>query len=152
MQQPRAFSCSVVLSLAALVTSVRSQDIPFERYQLKNGLTVILHEDHRLPLVAVNVWYRVGSKDEKAKRSGFAHLFEHLMFMGTRAVPNFDVVMERGGGSNNATTNRDRTNYFESGPKELLELFLFLEADRMGTLSSAMTKEKLDVQRGVVLN
>jgi zinc protease len=129
-------------------------DVPVERYQLPNGLTVILHEDHRLPTVVVDLWFRVGSKDEKAGRSGFAHLFEHLMFMGTRAVPNgeFDSIMEAVGGQNNATTSEDRTNYFEFGPSNLLETFLWLEADRLATLPDDMTKEKVDLQRDVVKN
>lgn len=134
--------------------TVTAQEIPFTRYELPNGLTVILHEDHRLPLVSVNLWYSVGAKDEPRGRSGFAHLFEHLMFMGTEKVPypQFDVVMEKFGGSNNATTSRDRTNYFETGPRNLLETFLFLEADRMAALGAAMTQEKLDTQRKVVRN
>jgi len=133
---------------------VKAQEILFKRYQLPNGLTVILHEDHRLPLVSVNLWYYVGAKDEPRGRSGFAHLFEHLMFMGTEKIPypQFDVAMEKFGGSNNATTSRDRTNYFETGPKNLLETFLVLEADRMAALGASMTQEKLDAQRKVVRN
>ena len=148
-----------VAALAALLMALpgsftASQEIAFDRYSLPNGLTVILHEDHRLPRVAVNLWYYVGSKDEPKGRSGFAHLFEHLMFMGTKKVPGgqFDTIMEGAGGSNNATTSSDRTNYFESGPRELLELFLFLEADRMTGLARAMTLDKLNTQRGVVRN
>lgn len=143
-----------VLLLLVSVSPLRAQEIPYSRYQLENGLTVILHEDHRLPLVSVNLWYYVGSKDEPPMRSGFAHLFEHLMFMGTENVPTgeFDRRMEARGGHNNATTSSDRTNYFATGPKELLDLFLFLEADRMQGLGKAMTLEKLDVQRGVVRN
>jgi len=139
---------------ATSASSAFAQEIPFTRTRLDNGLTVILHEDHRLPLVSVNLWYYVGAKDEPPKRSGFAHLFEHLMFMGTEKVPTgeFDTRMERRGGSNNATTSSDRTNYFETGPSDLLDLFLFLEADRMAGLGKAMTLEKLDVQRGVVRN
>jgi zinc protease len=139
---------------AASLSTGMTQDLAFTRYELPNGLTVILHEDHRLPLVAVNLWYFVGSKDEPQGRSGFAHLFEHLMFMGTNGVPypEFDVEIEKGGGSNNATTSEDRTNYFESGPKEMLATFLRLEADRMATLGTSMTREKLDVQRDVVRN
>jgi zinc protease len=129
-------------------------EIPFTRHELPNGLTVILQEDHRLPLVAVNLWYHVGSADEPKGRSGFAHLFEHLMFMGTAKVPypGFDTIMESQGGSNNASTSADRTNYFESGPRHLLETFLYLEADRMASLGSSMTLEKLDTQRDVVRN
>jgi zinc protease len=132
----------------------RPLEIPFSRFELPNGLTVILHEDHRLPLVSVNLWYHVGSKDEPPGRSGFAHIFEHLMFMGTEKhpYPEFDTLIEAAGGSNNATTSSDRTNYFESGPKELLETFLALEADRMAGIGAAMTQEKLDTQREVVRN
>ena len=128
--------------------------VPFERYLLPNGLVVILHEDHRAPQVSVNLWFRVGSKDEKPGRTGFAHLFEHLMFMGTKRVPNgqFDQIMEAAGGANNASTSEDRTNYFESGPSHLLETFLWLESDRLATLADDMTKEKVDLQRDVVKN
>src|SRR5688572_20094520 len=95
--------------------------VPFERYTLPNGMKVILHEDHRLPQVVVNLWFSVGSKDEQWQRTGFAHLFEHLMFMGTNNVPDgkFDQIMENAGGQNNATTSEDRTNYFEFGPSHL---------------------------------
>ncbi len=146
---------SVILGGTAMpVASASAQELAFARYRLQNGLTVILHEDHTIPKVAVNIWYYVGAKDEPAGRSGFAHLFEHLMFMGTDRVPypRFDTSMERFGGSNNATTSADRTNYFESGPPELLETFLFLEADRMAYLGAGMTAEKLETQREVVRN
>ncbi len=134
--------------------TARAQDIPYEKYTLPNGMTVILHEDHSLPIACANLWYRVGSKDEKPGRSGFAHLFEHLMFMGTDRVPggDFDNIMEAGGGWNNATTSEDRTNYFEMGPAELLPTLLWLEADRLEALGRAMTQEKLDKQRAVVRN
>ena len=128
--------------------------VPFDRYRLSNGLTVILHEDHRLPTVVVNLWFRVGSKDESPGRTGFAHLFEHLMFMGTRNVPNgqYDALMEAAGGTNNASTSEDRTNYVETGPSNLLETFLWLEADRLANLADGMTTEKVDLQREVVKN
>jgi zinc protease len=128
--------------------------IEFERYQLDNGLTVILHEDHDLPRISVNLWYYVGSKDEEPGRSGFAHLFEHLMFMGTSTVPRgvFDHVIETAGGNNNASTSPDRTDYYENGPANMLETFLFLEADRMKSLGPDMDQERLDIQRGVVRN
>ncbi|MCB9685412.1 MAG: insulinase family protein [Alphaproteobacteria bacterium] len=131
-----------------------AQDLPFEQYTLDNGLTVVLHEDHALPQVVVNTWYRVGSKDEVAGRSGFAHLFEHLMFMGTDRLPDngFDVVMEGHGGWNNAFTFEDGTNYYDVGPAELVDTFLWMEADRMSALGEAMTQEKLDLQRDVVRN
>jgi zinc protease len=140
--------------LHVMESPVRAQEIPFSRFELPNGLTVILHEDHRLPLVTVNLWYYVGSKDEIQGRSGFAHLFEHLMFMGTEKVPypQFDNIMEKSGGSNNASTSEDRTNYFESGPRELLETFIYLEADRMASLGVSMTQEKLEAQRKIVRN
>ncbi|MFN7145271.1 MAG: M16 family metallopeptidase [Myxococcota bacterium] len=139
----------VLLALPAL-----AQDIPFERYELPNGLQVILHEDHSLPQVVVDIWYQVGSKDEAPGRSGFAHLFEHLMFMGTERLPGsgFDQVMEAYGGSNNAWTMEDATNYFEVGPPNLLPTFLWMEADRMEGLAKAMTQEKVDLQRDVVRN
>jgi zinc protease len=140
------------LLLTASLAAAPSLD--FERYTLPNGLTVILYEDHRLPSVTVNLWFHVGSADEAPGRSGFAHLFEHLMFMGTAAIPNgeFDGVMEQAGGFNNATTNTDRTNYFESGPANLLETFLWLEGDRLAHLGEDMTQAKLDLQRDVVKN
>ena len=148
----RPFWVVAMLGLAPLTGF--AQEVPSTRFQLDNGLTVILHEDHTLPLVAVNLWYYVGAKDEPPGRSGFAHLFEHLMFMGTEKNPEgeFDRITEAVGGSNNATTSADRTNYFESGPRELLEPFLELEADRMAALANAMTLEKLDNQRAIVRN
>lgn len=128
--------------------------VPFEKLRLENGLTLILHPDRRLPLACVNLWYHVGAKDEPVRRSGFAHLFEHLMFMGTRRAPQgeFDRIMEAGGGQNNATTGEDRTNYFSAGPSTLLPVLLWLEADRLEDLGAAMTREKLDLQREVVRN
>ena len=134
--------------------SLRAQSLKYEKYQLPNGLTVILNVDHSLPIACVNLWYRVGSKDEKDRRSGFAHLFEHLMFMGTERAPggDFDAIMEAGGGFNNASTSEDRTNYFDLGPAELLPTLLWLEADRLEALGRTMTQEKLDKQRDVVRN
>lgn len=128
--------------------------IPYERYELPNGLQVVLMEDHSLPQVVVDTWYRVGSKDEAPGRSGFAHLFEHLMFMGTFRLPDagFDQVMEAEGGWNNAWTMEDATNYYDVGPAHLLETFLWMEADRLASLGKAMTGEKLDLQRDVVRN
>ncbi len=158
---PRAgvIRTGLVLALLTVATlgfspPVHAMDIKYEKYQLENGMTVILHQDRALPVVCVNLWYRVGSKDEKRGRSGFAHLFEHLMFMGTERVPDnqFDLVMESGGGSNNATTSSDRTNYFSSGPARLLPTLLWLEADRLEDLARTMTQEKLDTQREVVRN
>jgi predicted Zn-dependent peptidase len=125
-----------------------------ETYTLPNGLTVILHEDHAQPMVTINTWFAVGSKDESPGRTGFAHLFEHLMFMGTDRVPGnqFDVMMESGGGANNASTSNDRTNYYSWGPRSLLPTLLWLDADRLEGLSRAMTTEKVDLQRDVVRN
>jgi len=125
-----------------------------ESFVLDNGMRVTLHEDHSLPQVVINTWYAVGSRDERAGRTGFAHLFEHLMFMGTERVPGsqFDITMESGGGFNNATTSRDRTNYFSVGPSSLLPTLLWLDADRFDALARAMTQEKLDTQRGIVRN
>jgi predicted Zn-dependent peptidase len=128
--------------------------IEFETFVLANGLTVILHVDRGSPLVAVNLWYHVGSKDEAPGRTGFAHLFEHLMFMGSKHAPypSFDAIMESWGGHNNGTTSNDRTNYYEIGPRNLLETFLWLEADRLATLAEVITEEELEKQRKVVLN
>ncbi len=142
--------------LALLLTPALAAEpsIPFSRYELPNGLQVILLEDHALPQVVVDLWYKVGSKDEVAGRSGFAHLFEHLMFMGTLRLPGsgFDRVMEAQGGWNNAWTMQDATNYYDVGPPQLLETFLWMEADRMQQLDEAMTQAKLDLQRDVVRN
>src|SRR4051812_7549389 len=128
--------------------------IDFETFVLPNGLTVILHVDRGSPLVAVNLWYHVGSKDEVPGRTGFAHLFEHLMFMGSKNAPypSFDSIMESWGGHNNGTTSNDRTNYYEIGPTNLLETCLWLEADRLATLADVITEEELERQRKVVQN
>ncbi len=137
-----------------MTTSAAALELPFEQSKLPNGLTVIVHEDHLLPQVATNLIYRVGSKDEQAGRTGFAHLFEHLMFMGTRRAPTkaFDQWMESAGGSNNAWTSSDFTDYHEAGPSTLLPLFLWLEADRLETLGREIDRPKLDLQRDVVRN
>jgi len=129
-------------------------ELPFEKTTLKNGLTLILHRDPSLPMVAVNLWYHVGPAYEPPGRSGFAHLFEHLMFEGSRHVGHeFDKLLESIGATNvNGTTNWDRTNYFETVPREYLELALWIESDRMGYLLDAVTQERLDVQRDVVKN
>lgn len=129
-------------------------DIPFTSFQLANGLTVIFHEDHTQPLVVTNINVQVGSRDEAKRRTGFAHLFEHLMFMGTDRVPEkmFDAWMEKEGGSNNAWTSNDRTNYFDVGPSHSLPLLLWMEADRVGSLGKQITLDKLDAQRDVVKN
>ena len=127
--------------------------IPFEEYDLDNGLHVILSEDHSVPFVRVNVWYRVGAKDEVDGRSGFAHLFEHLMFQGSAHMDGeYFGPLQRIGAQINGTTNMDRTNYFEGVPSEQLPLALWLEADRLGFLLPALTQEKLDNQKLVVRN
>ena len=129
--------------------------IPFEKYTLPNGLEVVLHEDHRTPLVAVNVWYHVGSKDEAPGRNGFAHLFEHVMFQGSKNVGEdmFFKYLERAGASErNGTTNTDRTNYFETVPTNQLELVLWLESDRMGWLLDHADEKTFASQREVVKN
>jgi zinc protease len=127
--------------------------IPFDKFVLKNGLQVILHEDHAVPVVAVNVWYHVGSHNEKAGRTGFAHLFEHMMFQGSEHQPGeYFTPLQKIGGSVNGSTSEDRTNYWENVPSNYLELALWLESDRMGFLLPAMTQDKLDNQRSVVKN
>lgn len=151
----RCFMITLALLIAGLM-SVRSsaQDVPVEKYTLPNGMTVILHEDHSLPVATINTWYRVGAQDEPPGRSGFAHLFEHLMFMGTKRVPGnqFDVLMETGGGANNASTDLHRTNYFSWGPSKLLPTLLWLDADRLEDMGLNMSQDKLDKQRDVVRN
>lgn len=128
--------------------------IPIESYVLDNGLRVTLSADRRTPIVAVNIWYHVGSANERAGRTGFAHLFEHMLFQGSAHVganEHFELI-QRAGGTLNGSTWLDRTNYFESVPSNQLEVALWLEADRMGRLLAAMTQEKLDTQRDVVKN
>jgi zinc protease len=128
--------------------------VPYTQFTLPNGLHVILHEDHSVPLVSVNVWYHVGSAREKPKRTGFAHLFEHLMFEGSKHVKEgeFDTLLEATGGTNNGSTDTDRTNYWIDVPSNALELALFLESDRMGYLLDAMSPARVDGQRDVVKN
>ena len=133
---------------------ISSMDIPIETFTLPNGLRVILSEDHTAPIVAVNLWYHVGSANERPGRTGFAHLFEHMLFQGSASVganEHFELV-QRAGGTLNGSTWLDRTNYFETVPSNQLELALWLEADRMGWLLPAMTQQKLDTQRDVVQN
>jgi predicted Zn-dependent peptidase len=128
--------------------------IPIETFSLPNGLFVTLSEDHTAPLVAVNLWYHVGSANERPGRTGFAHLFEHMLFQGSASVAaneHFELV-QRAGGTLNGSTWLDRTNYFETVPSNQLELALWLEANRMGYLLPAMTQQKLDTQRDVVQN
>jgi len=129
-------------------------EIPYQRFVLPNGLTLLVHEDHKAPIVAVNVWYHVGSKNERPGRTGFAHLFEHLMFNGSEHFDHeFQGPLERVGATDlNGTTNEDRTNYFENVPAPSLDLALWLESDRMGHLVGAISQAKVDEQRGVVQN
>ncbi len=129
-------------------------EIPCEQFVLDNGLTVIVHEDHKTPIVAVDIWYHVGSKNEKPGKTGFAHLFEHLMFGGSEHLPgSYIEAMERIGATDlNGTTSEDRTNYFENVPTAALEYALFAESDRMGHFYNTISQELLDLQRGVVQN
>lgn len=143
--------------LLALTLAAHAADpvpeLKFESLKLDNGLQVILSEDHRVPLVAVNLWYHVGAKNEVAGRSGFAHLFEHIMFQGSRNVPEdkyFQILEGAGAPEINGTTSFDRTNYFETVPANQLELALWLESDRQGFLLDTLTQERLDNQRAVV--
>ncbi|MGH9384415.1 MAG: M16 family metallopeptidase [Vicinamibacterales bacterium] len=127
--------------------------IPFEKRTLANGLDVIVHEDHQLPMVAVNLWYHVGSKNERPGRTGFAHLFEHLMFEGSEHHDHgFFAPLQRAGGLLNGSTSTDRTNYWEVVPANAVDLALWMESDRMGYLLPALTEEKFQNQRDVVLN
>ncbi len=158
----------VLFLVLALVTSGSAQsksaptksvqtteiDIPYERFVLDNGLTVIVHEDHKAPIVAINTWYHVGSKNEKPGKTGFAHLFEHLMFGGSEHAPGRYIDgMERIGATDlNGTTNPDRTNYFENVPTSAVDFTLWMESDRMGHLLGALDQKTLDLQRGVVQN
>jgi len=138
----------------APLSAQKAPSIPHEKYTLPNGLEVILHVDRSVPIVAVENFYKVGSGDEKVGRTGFAHLFEHVMFMGSENVPvgKFDEWLEAAGASNNGSTNFDRTNYYETGPSNALPLMLWLDADRMGWLLPTMDQSKLDLQRDVVKN
>ena len=150
-----------LLAALALVTDGGAQkisklpEIHFEEYTLPNGLTVITHQDHRLPLVAVDLWYHVGPLNERPARTGFAHLFEHMMFEGSEHVgekAHIKYVQSVGATDVNGTTNYDRTNYFETMPSNQLELALWLESDRMGFLMEGLDREKLANQRDVVRN
>ena len=129
-------------------------DIPFTRFTLPNGLTVVVHEDHKAPVVAVSIWYHVGSADEPAGKTGFAHLFEHLMFSGSENHKGtyFEPFEQVGATDMNGTTWFDRTNYFETVPTTALDMALWMESDRMGHLLGAIGQKELDTQRGVVQN
>jgi zinc protease len=142
------------LPLLAQTQPPRTLEVPYRLFTLGNGLTVILHQDKSVPVVAVNVWYHVGSANERPGRTGFAHLFEHLMFEGSKNVKEgeFDTLLETAGGNNNGSTNNDRTNYIIDIPSNALELALFLESDRMAYLLDTMSPERVNGQRDVVKN
>jgi hypothetical protein len=150
---PISTSAQGLPAAAGLAELVDAAEIPFERFTLENGLTTIVHTDRKAPIVGVTVYYRVGSKHEPRGRTGFAHLFEHLMFGGSENVENFDIPLEGAGStSTNGSTYFDRTNYVETLPTGALDLALFMESDRMGYLLGAVTQEKLDNQRAVAQN
>lgn len=155
-QPRRRTAVAVAALLCALVPALTAQNlrVPHETFTLPNGLQVIVHEDRSVPVVAVNTWYHVGSGDERTGRTGFAHLFEHLMFMGSEHVPTgqFDQLLEGAGADNNGSTTEDRTNYYETGPANAAELMLWLDADRMGYLLPELDTAKVNLQRGVVQN
>jgi zinc protease len=144
----------LVLAVPVRAAETSKVDIPFQRFTLDNGLVLLVHEDHKAPIVAFNVWYHVGSKNEKPGRTGFAHLFEHLMFNGSENYNDdyFKPMQKIGATDLNGTTNEDRTNYFENVPVSALDLVLWMESDRMGHLKGAISQAKLDEQRGVVQN
>ncbi len=151
----RRILLAAALALAPIVAGAQTvPPLQHERYTLDNGLTVILHQDNSVPVAAVNVWYHVGSGDERPGRTGFAHLFEHILFMGSANVPvgMFDQWLEAAGANNNGSTSFDRTNYFEWLPANAVPLALWLEADRMGWLLPTLDQSKLDIQRDVVMN
>jgi zinc protease len=152
----RSLFCCMAAGLLLVAAGAFAQDIsiPYEKFVLPNGLTVLVHEDHKAPIVALNIWYHVGSKNEKNGKTGFAHLFEHLMFGGSENLKGrYIEAMERVGATDlNGTTNSDRTNYFEDVPVSALDYALFLESDRMGHFYNTINKEVLDLQRGVVQN
>ena len=151
---------AIVTAVCALTASAAERrptnaiEIPYTKYVLDNGLTLIVHEDHKAPIVAVNVWYHVGSKNEKPGKTGFAHLFEHLMFNGSEHFDDdfFKATEKVGATDMNGTTSEDRTNYFENAPEDALDFLLWLESDRMGHMVGAISQAKLDEQRGVVQN
>jgi len=144
----------VATTMMTAFSQTKEIDIPYEKFVLDNGLIVIVHEDHKAPIVAINMWYHVGSKNEKPGKTGFAHLFEHLMFGGSQNAPGrYIEAMEKVGATDlNGTTNPDRTNYFENVPTSAVDFALFMESDRMGHLLGALDQKTLDLQRGVVQN
>jgi zinc protease len=155
---PRWFAFTLAVLLCQAPGSAQAPaeplQVPYRLFTLPNGLTVVLHQDRSVPIVAVNTWYHVGSANERPGRTGFAHLFEHLMFEGSKHVKEgeFDTLLEAAGGNNNGSTENDRTNYIIDVPSNALELALFLESDRMGYLLDTMTPERVDGQRDVVKN
>ena len=151
--KPATTAATPAVRLAPLTDLIRQVDIPYETFTLANGLRVIVHTDRKAPVVGVTVYYRVGSKNEPRGKTGFAHLFEHLMFGGSENVPDFDEPLTTAGSTaTNGSTWFDRTNYVETVPTGALDLALFMEADRMGHLLGAVTQAKLDAQRAVVQN
>src|SRR5256714_15385353 len=140
-----------VVSRLALAQAV-DVEIPYKKFVLKNGLTLIVHEDHKAPIVAVNIWYHVGSKNERPGKTGFAHLFEHLMFGGSEhhQKPHIEALEPIGAPDLNGTPNSDRTNYFQNVPTSALDYTLSLQSDRMAHLLRAIEHNELDVQLGVV--
>jgi zinc protease len=153
-QTPPAPAHKAPSAAASTSVDIPIPDIKYTKFVLANGLTVLVHEDHKAPIVAVNTWYHVGSKNEKPGKTGFAHLFEHLMFSGSDDFNHTYInAMEKIGATNlNGTTNNDRTNYFENVPTSMLDYVLFAESDRMGHLLGVLDQKKLDLQRGVVQN
>jgi zinc protease len=156
---PRATAALVLAAFFAAIPTARAAgisipEIPYQKYVLSNGLTLVVHEDHKAPIVAVNLWYHVGSKNEKPGKTGFAHLFEHLMFNGSENFNDdyFKVLEKIGATDMNGTTDQDRTNYFQNVPVTALDTVLWMESDRMGHLLGAIDKARLDEQRGVVQN
>src|SRR5450755_3256021 len=153
-----AIVAAAVVAIGAQAQTAAPQkvavDIPYTKFVLDNGLTLIVHEDHKAPIVAVNMWYHVGSANEKPGKTGFAHLFEHLMFGGSEhAKGSYIDAMERIGATDlNGTTNSDRTNYFENVPTSAVDFTLWMESDRMGHLLGSLDQNTLDLQRGVVQN
>src|SRR5262245_11214597 len=128
-------------------------DLPYTKRTLANGLDVIVHEDRHVPIIAVNIWYHVGSKNERPGRTGFAHLFEHLMFEGSKHHNSgYFVPLQQAGALLNGSTNTDRTNYWEVVPTSAIDRALWMESDRMGFLLPALTRERFETQRDVVLN
>ena len=157
IRSTRCLLTLIILSFLTVTVHAREDiatqvDISYEMFQIDNGLTVIVHSDHSTPTVFVGMWYGVGSKDEPEGKTGFAHLFEHLMFQGSenREGEYFSPFTDAGATGMNGTTNEDRTNYYATVPSGALDMALWMESDRMANLLGAVTQEALDEQRGVV--